>query len=100
MAAGVTTAQGHGLIGRTHADKRASAAMTARPGKRKQTSSHSIARHPRCPQRDPPKDNPAFEILQQRRVRRKPRLAACDRAIPSLAKNGVEEESTRAKRVV
>jgi len=30
MAAGVTTAQGRGLIGRTHADKRASTAMTAR----------------------------------------------------------------------
>jgi hypothetical protein len=30
MAAGVTTAQGHGLIGRTHADKQASMAMTAR----------------------------------------------------------------------
>ena len=75
MAPGIATAQGHGLTGRTHADKRASTAMTACWGKRKQMSSHPIARHLRRPQRDPPKDNPAFEILQLRRVRRRPRLA-------------------------
>jgi hypothetical protein len=95
IAAGVATAQGRSLIGRTHADKRATTAMTARQGKRSQASSHSIAQYRRPPQRDPPKDNPEFEILHQRRARRKISPRGCeafDRTITSSAA-GVEEES-------